>query len=199
MKSDKPFIEFETERLHIRSVMEADKKEYMSLRINNSDISNAYSAMPDFTEYEWDGELNSEEDIYMSVFLKPDEAFVASASIQDYREQTIELGYDVAEKYRNIGIGTELIKNLLSEVHRLFSESKVIIRTNRENKASRHVVEKCGGLLIRYEDSFACRTFYALKDAMEKAGEVFEQTANHKDMKELMEKGKDSVCVYELP
>lgn len=199
MSVEKLFIDFETDRLHVRSVMEADKDNYMSLRIKNSNMSMAYSVMPGFTDYEWEGELNGEDDIHLSVFLKPDEMFVASASIQNYREKTVELGYDVKEDYRNTGIATELIKGLLAEVHRLLSESKVIIRADHENDASKRVAEKCGGILIRREDSFACRMFTSTKEALEKAGKDFEQSDNYKDMKELMEKGKDSVCVYELP
>lgn len=199
MIADKPLIDFETDRLHIRSVIEADKDDYMSLRVKNSSISKAYSIMPDFTDYEWDGELNGEDDIHVSVFLKPEGVFVASASIQNYKEKTIELGYDVKEDYRNEGIATELIKGLLSEVHRLFAEAQVIIRTDHENDASRRVAEKCGGVLIRREDSFACKMFSITKEALEKSGKDFEQSDNYDDMKELMVRGKDSVCVYELP
>lgn len=199
MSVEKPIIDFETERLHIRSVMEADKDDYMSLRVKNSNISMAYSVMPGFTDYEWEGELNGEDDIHLSVFIKPDEVFVASASIQNYKEKTVELGYDVKDDYRNTGIATEIVKGLLAEVHRLCSESKVIIRADHENDASKRVAEKCGGILIRREDSFACRMFSSTKEVLEKAGKDFEQSDNYKDMKELMEKGKDSVCVYELP
>ena len=199
MSNVKPFIDFETERLHIRSVIEADKNEYMALRVNNSNISKAYSIMPDFTDYEWDGELNGEEDIHLSVFLKLDGIFVASASVQNYQEETVEIGYDVKEESRNAGIATEIVKGLLAEVHRLFPKSKVIIRADYENDASKRVAEKCGGVLIRREDSLACRMFSITKNALEAEGKDFEQSEQYADMRALMEKGKDAVCVYELP
>ena len=199
MSNKKTFIDFETNRLHIRSVMEADKDDYMALRVNNSNISEAYSIMPDFTDYEWDGELNGDEDIYLSVFLKSDGTFVASASVQNYQEESVEIGYDVKEESRNVGIATEIVKGLLAEVHSLFPKSRVIIRADYENDASKRVAEKCGGVLIRREDSFACRMFSMTQKALETEGDDFEQSEKYADMRALMEKGKDAVCVYELP
>ena len=78
----KPYIDFETERLHIRSVTKEDKEDFMALRIHNSDISSVYSEVSGFEDLEWESELNSEKDIYLSIFRKTDEVFVASASIQ---------------------------------------------------------------------------------------------------------------------
>lgn len=199
MQEEKPFIDFETDHLYIRNVAEEDKDDYMSLRVNNSNISMAYSIIPDFTDFEWNGELNGQDDIYFSVFRKPDKSFVASASIQNYREETAELGYDVKEGYRNMGIATELIKGLLAEFHRLLPDTKVIIRADHENDASRRVAEKCGGTLIRMEDSFAYRIFSATKKSLEEAGKDIDQSDSYNDMRELMEKGKNSVYVYELP
>ena len=62
MSEEKPYIDFETERLHIRSVDKEDRDVYMALRISNSPIAAAYSSMSGFTDFEWEGELNAEDD-----------------------------------------------------------------------------------------------------------------------------------------
>ena len=41
----KPYIDFETKRLHIRSVVPEDNDVYMALRISNSPISAVYATM----------------------------------------------------------------------------------------------------------------------------------------------------------
>ena len=91
------------------------------------------------------------------------------------------------------------MKGLLAEVHSLFPKANVIIRADYENDASKRVAEKCGGVLIRREDSFACRMFSITKEALETEGKDFEQSEQYADMRELMGKGKDAVCVYKLP
>lgn len=53
----------------------------------NSDLSVAYSVIPGFENFEWDGELNAEDDIHLSVFLRSDGSFVASASMQNYKSE----------------------------------------------------------------------------------------------------------------
>ena len=112
--NDKPIIDFETERLHIRSVQECDKEAYIALRIQNSMTPKAYEKIPGFRDYEWESELNGDGDLFLSVFLKPEELFVASASIQHYKKPAIEIGYDVVKEYQNRGIATELIKGLVN-------------------------------------------------------------------------------------
>ncbi len=67
---EKPKISFDTERLYVRSVEETDKDDYMNLRVETSELSQAYQSVPGFRDYEWEGELNSQKDIYMAVFMK---------------------------------------------------------------------------------------------------------------------------------
>ena len=187
----KPYIDFETERLHIRSVTKEDKEDFMALRIHNSVISSVYSEVSGFEDLEWESELNSEKDIYLSIFRKTDEVFVASASIQAYEKTTIELGYDVSEAYRNRGYATEIIRGLGAEVHRKFPGARVIIRIEKDNIASRKAAEKGGGILTQNEDSLVNQWFAKLKDLCN------DETKN--EIGELLEQGKDSVCVYEIP
>ena len=191
----KPYIDFETERLHIRTVAPEDRDDYMALRIGNSPISAAYAAMQGFTDYEWEGELHAEDDIYLSVFQKQGGAFVASASVQHFRSGCIEFGYDAVDGYRNQGIATEVVKSLLAEVHRLFPETAVIIRVGKDNMSSRRVAEKCGGVLIGSEDSIVGRLIERYTDsAQSRDGYLMSD-----DLIAALERGKDYVCIYEMP
>lgn len=97
---EKPKISFDTERLYVRSVIETDKDDYMNLRVETSELSQAYQSVPGSRDYEWEGELNSQKDIYMAVFMKADDTMVASCSFQGYEGDCVELGFDVKEQYR---------------------------------------------------------------------------------------------------
>lgn len=190
---DKPYIDFETERLHIRTVIEKDKESYMSLRVDNSRISDMYSLITGLHTDEWGRELESDSDIYLSTFLKESESFIASASIQKFRENTIELGYDVADEYRNQGYATEIVRSLLDVCHNSFSGIKVVIRIDRDNMASRRVAEKCGGVMVEEEDSFAARALRIFKN------ELRGIDIQGKDINEVIKQGEKAVCVYEMP
>ena len=191
----KPYIDFETERLHIRTVVPEDRDDYMALRIGNSPISAAYATMQGFSDCEWDEELHAEDDIYLSEFQKQDGVFVASASVQHFRSCRIEFGYDVVDGYRNRGIAPEIVKGLLVEVHCLFPETVVIIRVGKDNMSSRHVAEKCGGKLVGNEDSIVGRLIERYADsAQSRAGYLMSD-----DLIAALERGKDFVCIYEMP
>lgn len=191
MSAIKPEIHIETERLIIKTLCEEDRLAYMSLRKQSSDIAVAYEMFPEFNNYEWEAELNSEVDIYLSVFRKVDGIFVASASIQDFNEEVVELGYDVVNEYRNQGIATEIVIALVAEAHRLFNESKVVIRVNNDNDASKRVVEKCGGKFYKSDDGILCKTISKLAES---TGREIDPS-----IREAGENGKDSVSIYEMP
>ena len=148
---EKPIIKFETERLFVRSVQEKDKEYSMALRVGNSEISDAYNSSPGFCDMEWNHELTSRDDIFLSAFLKETGRFIASGSIQKFKTNTIEFGFDVLAEYRNRGVAAELVNGMLQVVRTQFPGRSVRIRTRRENAACRRVAEKCGGVLTEYE------------------------------------------------
>ncbi len=199
MPSDiaKPYIEFETKRLHIKPVTEEDRKEYMSLRVQNSKISSAYATMPGFEDMEWNGELNSDDDIFFSVRLKPEGTFVASASIQDFRKHTIELGYDVCKEDQNQGIATELLKQLYTEAHRFFYEAEIIIKINKDNVVSRRVAEKSGATFIRYDDSFISKRIGDILDSSNNEDGT-KLDKQYSRLSKIAEEGKNSICIYQF-
>ncbi len=150
---EKPHISFETERLCVRNVLEADKGLFMALRKETSRIAPIYAVFPAFGEVEWEGELNGERDVFLSVFLKENGAFVASASFQEIDTNDVELGFDVVKERRNQGIATELVKGMLKEARSRWPEKGVFARTGAENAACRKVLENCGGAFAGYVQS----------------------------------------------
>lgn len=194
---EKPKVSFSTDRLYVRSVEEADKEDYMSLRVAVSPIALAYEESPGFRDIVWEKELNNQDDIYLSVFLKSTHALVASASFQDYKTDIIEFGFDVVEGQRNQGIATELVREMLNYSKKTFPGKTVMIRTGRSNVACRRVAEKCGGVLSENGPTLAAT---AITQLIERFGN--EPTENEeliqmrKKGAEFIEANKYGVCIY---
>lgn len=194
---DKPIIHFDTERLHVRSVEESDKEAYMDLRVETSEIAQAYQTLPGFRDREWNGELNSQKDIFLSVFLKKNDVLIASASFQNYESDCIELGFDVTERYRKQGIATELVQGMLEIVSTLFPGKTVSIKTNVTNSACRRVAEKCGGVFSGYEPNRAAMAMETLLESFgNKPTDNKELQAMRMASAEYIKENKETVCVY---
>lgn len=194
---EKPKISFDTERLYVRSVEETDKDDYMNLRVETSELSQAYQSVPGFRDFEWEGELNSWKDIYMAVFMRTNDKMVASCSFQSYEGDCIELGFDVAEQYRKQGIATELVKGMLRTVRTVFSGKPVMIRTNVTNTACRWVAEKCGGFFSGYEPTLAAKAIARLMESYgNKPTDDEELLKMRQRNAKFIEDNKEGVCVY---
>ncbi len=184
----KPNIEMETERLFIRPITDADKKAYMEIRANNSQIRAAYGTLPGFSDYEWENELNSDEDLFFVVYEKGTKCLVGSASFQKYKEEVIEIGIDIAEEFRRKGLATEIIKEMLTTAHRIFPEASIQMKTNRDNMACIRLIETCGGIFLQNEDSLLSKALQGVNGLDEKCG-----------FQKAIDIGKGSVVVYKMP
>lgn len=194
---EKPKISFDTERLYVRSVEEMDKDDYMNLRVETSELSQAYQSVPGFRDHEWEGELNSRKDIYMAVFMKTNDKIVASCSFQGYEGDCVELGFDVEEQYRKQGIATELVQGMLRTVSTVFSGKPVMIRTNVTNTACRRVAEKCGGVFSGYEATLAAKAIAGLMESYgNKPTDDEELLEMRQRNAEFIEENKEGVCGY---
>ena len=105
---------------------------------------------------------------------------------------------DVIEGYRNQGIATEIVSGLVNEIQRICAGAPIIIRIDKDNYASRKVAEKCGGVLVKYEDSYMSRIICTLKEKCKERGVLSENDAEFDNIRNLMEEGKESICIYEL-
>ena len=103
----------------------------------------------------------------------------------------------MVKEYQNRDIATELIKGLVNEIHRIFTDTRIIITTGRNNAASRRVAEKCGGTLVGFDNSIISRIYEIAKEGLE--GKGTENDEKYRKIRESIEEDKDSVCVYELP
>lgn len=193
IKLMKPFVDFETERLHIRSLSVADKDADISLKAQLDDVvdDDEYG----YFEDEFRDDIQDDNDICLSVYMKADGTFVAEAAFQNYQNSEVELAYGVLEAYRNQGIATEIVQGLMKEAHRLFKDKTVIIGADKNNAASKRVIEKCGGVLVRYEDSLMSQRLALIFGNPGDKGYQY----NTKGIKETIENGRGSMCIYEMP
>lgn len=188
---NKSFLLFETDRLIIRPLQESDKDYYMALRIETSDIRQAYETMPEFREYEWEKEFEGDGDASFCIFLKPDRIFVGSCSYQNFKSDTVELGIDLVKEHRNKGIGTEVVNGLVRKAGELFPGKSIILRTNANNVLCRRVAEKCGATLSKYEPSLTAQVMAKLLEITDEMDS--ESLAKNK---EYIEENKEGLCVY---
>ncbi len=195
---NKPIINIKTKRLIIRSVSAEDRHEYMSLRIEGSDMAFLYEANSDFAEAEWERELDSPDSVYVSVFLAESMDFVGSGSIQNFDSDSIELGVDVKKEFRRKGIATEIISALLYESHRLFPNAEVRMKMSIDNEASRKVAEKCGGKYEGKEDTEFAKIMAKLKAELDAEG-ISLEGKDQIERDKAIEEGHDGICCYRLP
>ena len=196
---DKPTVYFETERLYVRSLTEADHDYYMTLRIEESGLKKIYDRHESLRQEEWENELNNDKDISLAAFLKSDNTFVSSASYQSFRKDTIELGFDVVKEHRNHGIATELVKKMIETAHILFPGKQIVIKTRKDNDACKRVAEKCGGTLIGTEAAWAVRALQGLMKSLEEMKYPDDEwDEEREEALEIIEDCKNGVLVYRI-
>ncbi len=192
----KPNPEFETERLRVRRVREEDREAYMALRVKTSDFASAYTTLPELKVYEWESELNSEEDIYFSAFLKSTGKLTAIGSLQHIDSPEISIGFDVNEDKRNQGFGAELAAGLVQKAHSMYPGAEVCIKMKKGNAASMRVAEKCGGVFAGYEDTPVTKLLEAAASGVDDSGR---RMRLKQDLMGVMQQGKNGICVYKMP
>ena len=97
---DRPRIEFETRRLRVRSLEEVDKDDYMALCIETSESTGLFQD-PVYYEQVWKDVLATRRTLCLSVFHIGTGDYVASASVQNYMKNAVDIGFDVVADYRN--------------------------------------------------------------------------------------------------
>ncbi len=174
-----------------KTITQQDKDRFMSVRMESSDIAFMYKAYPDYVNYSWEMLLTDANVLNMVVFLFPKDQFVATCSIQKLQSNAVELGYDVVRELRGRGIGTQMVTALIKLGHEHFPEREILIKVRRENAASRHVAEKCGGILLRLEDAPETVALQTLLD-------MNAEFTSADRAKATVERGRNSVLVYQV-
>ena len=191
-------ISFETENLTVRSLQEEDKESYIALRREASNIAEAYKIFEGrLEEEEWKDIISSTEDLFLMAFSKEDGRMAACASFQFIESDDVELGIDVAKAFRNKGVATELITEMVRLAREIFPGKKIILKTERNNIACRRAAEKSGGAICRYEPHPYMKVMDGIltyADGKWPGNEKFEQLK--REYIEVLRDSKDMMCIY---
>ena len=174
-----------------QSVTPQDKSRFMAVRLETSNISEAYQDLPEFIDVCWKMILEDDQELSMVVLRIPDELFVATCSFQRINCQAIELRYDVVKELRGHGIGTQMVHALIKLAHDKFPGREIMVKVRKDNIASRRIVEKCRGEFLRLEDSPESIALHVL---LKFANEF----PSAKKAAEAIEQGRDSIMVYRV-
>lgn len=190
-------ISFETENLTVRSIREDDKERYIALRKEASNIAEAYKLFEGLLEEEWKDIVSSTEDLFLMAFSKENGKMAACASFQFIESEDLEIGIDVAKVFRNKGVATELMTEMVRIAREIFPGKKIILKTERNNTACRKAAEKSGGTICGYEPHPYMKVVDGiLAYANEKwpGSEKFEQLK--REYVEVLRDSKDMMCIY---
>jgi len=121
----------------------------------------------------------------------------ACASFQFIESDDVELGIDVAKAFRNKGVATELITEMVRIAREIFPGKKIILKTERNNIACRRAAEKSGGSICGYEPHPYMKVMDGIltyADGKWPGNEKFEQLK--REYIEVLRDSKDMMCIY---
>ena len=190
-------IAFETENLTVRSIREDDKDRYIALRKEASNIAEAYKVFEGLPEEEWKDIVGCDEDLFLMAFSKKDGRLAACSSFQFIESDDLEIGIDVAKAFRNKGVATELMTEMVRIARDVFPGKKIILKTERNSIACRRAAEKSGGYICGYEPHPYTKVMDGILSYADKkwpGNEKFEQLK--REYIEVLRDNKDTMCIY---
>ena len=161
----------ENERLLIRPVTTVDEEQFMRIQQENSEMRNAFKD-EHFRESFWEKSLNSEDDIYMMIYLKKDSQHIGNCSFQNVNTQTIEIGIDIDKTMQNQGLGTGVLMLLVEYLKTNASGQRFQIKTKSNNFPCQRMIEKAGGTKIGKEATEFDRVMDRMIPTLEQYGMV---------------------------
>ena len=90
---------------------------------------------------------------------------------------------------------------LIEKTHSINPEASLYIKTSTKNVACKRVIEKCGGILCGYEDSSFTRSMDSLRKECDEHGFPFldmYEKEKRLEILDMIEKGRDGVCIYSI-
>ncbi len=144
-------LRLETDRLVIRQISSADKKDYLYGVSLTSENKAAYQD-EELAEILWKDVLEDPDSITMIINDKAKGQVLGSCSFDHWRSQAPEIGINVDPAHHNQGLGTETVKRLTEAFRVLRPRDTLLIRTKKTNISCQKMIEKCGGLRLE-EDS----------------------------------------------
>lgn len=191
--AEKTIINTVISSYRFRSICEADKDSYLSVKREASEISVVHQQVEGFSDFCWEEDLKDENNLFMVVFREADKQFVAICSFQKTQSDAVELGCDVKKEYRNQGMGTQIVRALILLAHSTYPEKQILIKVRKGNFASLRVIEKCGGKLTGSEDTPEVKYFQQQLRMVEKVPSI-----DKAYLKKAIERGRNGIKVFEI-
>ena len=161
----------ENERFLIRPVTMVDEEQFMRIQQENSEMRNAFKD-EHFRKSFWEKSLNSEDDIYMMIYLKKDSQHIGNCSFQNVNTKTIEIGIDIDKTMQNQGLGTGVLMLLVEYLKSNASGQRFQIKTKSNNIPCQRMIEKAGGTKIGKEATEFDRVMNRMIPTLEQYGMV---------------------------
>lgn len=183
----------ENERFILRKLQEADKDNYMKLKLEVSSIAKAYED-ESFYEFTWKSALE-DKDLYLSLFENRTGIYLGNLMLKNLSSDKQEIGIDIVREHRRKGIGYAAVRLLMSHAKEVSGADSFEVRIYSDNIASTKLFEKLGAVKAGREDS----EFISVMKEWEKiegSEKMFRLKEEHKGLFDRAE--KRHIIVYEL-
>ena len=152
-------LTLETERLILRPFDTNDAEDMFYGWANDAEVAKYVNWNPHKNVDEtrallsyWVSEYEKPERLNFAIVLKSENRLIGGIDVVDYENNIPVIGYNISKAYWNNGYMTEACKCLLNYLLSLgFSEVKIDAVV--ENIGSNRVIQKCGGVLIKTEET----------------------------------------------
>lgn len=144
----------ETERLILRPLT-LDDRDAVYKWVSDEDVArymvyNTYTSKEQVTQ--WIKSLEDDDDYLFGFVRKDNNDLIGSGSIGPHNKDTERwgFGYNLRKDQWGLGFATEAAKAMIRFAHEEFGISRFASSHVEQNKASGHVMEKCGLHFVRY-------------------------------------------------
>ena len=178
---------------HFRTICERDIIPFTELMTEWYGLEKMATPMDELIDQRFQDHLTDKNTIYLMVFLKPEEQLVAVGSFQEVNLNPYYLGCIVAKPFRGMGLGTEIVRNLITIAHEHFPGKPLEAHIRKDNFASQRVTEKCGGVQVRIQDAPELEFYLDFLDR-HKGESDFDFVSLQKAIREA----RDNILVYQV-
>ena len=152
-------LTLETERLILRPFDIDDAEDMFYGWANDAEVAKYVNWKPHKNVDEtrallsyWVSEYEKPQRLNFAIVLKSENRLIGGIDVVDYENNIPVIGYNISKAYWNNGYMTEACKCLLNYLlSQGFSEVKIDAVV--ENIGSNRVIQKCGGVLIKTEET----------------------------------------------
>ncbi len=152
-------LTLETERLILRPFDTNDAEDMFYGWANDAEVAKYVNWNPHKNVDEtrallsyWVSEYEKPERLNFAIVLKSENRLIGGIDVVDYENNIPVIGYNISKEYWNNGYMNEACKCLLNYLlSQGFSEVKIDAVV--ENIGSNRVIQKCGGVLIKTEET----------------------------------------------